>query len=379
MEFGGYLSAKYNNISNCLHCILFKHATWEAYIDGNIINQSIVGGITVSAPSVALKPRIRDNILTESYISLKTIPGGWTGYYGLVEGNTIQVVNPRYGIEVLNSEKQRLYDNTITINQDNELQYGISIYDSHELRVKDNTISSTANFGYNLHGIKTIASDYVHFCCNSISETTTAISFTGFCNPTHLRYTNIYDNSSGLICNEATVLGHQIDNGNLWLGTYSAFPAFHSGGDQEIFGSQFFVEDADPGTPGLDKLPPLWPSSDIDPIWFLGSSGNAASCVTDSDCRSPIFPTHNIEGEDPEDFQIKALDERAATGGYSGEYYSAMLNWQSAKYLYQRINSHPGLLGLDNTIDSFYYASGFENIATLIDVENQLDTAGDFK
>ena len=367
---GSWVRAVNNQVNNGIG-ISIKSAVIDVTIEDNILSNC---AIQVQAPSFALHPSVKNNIITNGSIWVSFSPGGNASGgnlsgFGEVSGNTI-TTSSSAGVRLDQSNNLRVYDNTITIEGTSNFLTGMIINQSHNLRLRNNTIN-TATSVVSVYGIRVIASFNNHYCCNTLNNGLYhGMQFTGICAPSHIKHTNFHDSHYGLYCADGTVLGEQTHNGNLWLGTYgSPFGngARHLGTQQEREDSGFFVE-------GNIPTFPLWPGTNSNPGWFFPSQGNALNCLTDNSCYSPIFPVGLI-GENPDDLLIKNIDIRAATSGYTTSPYSDMLNWETGKYLLRRVNTHPELLGQHTDVDNFYYFSnGISEMDKLVNVENQMES-----
>ena len=281
------------------------------------------------------------------------------------------------GVQVVNSEGVDIVQNTISHLADpvvgNGLGFGIRIEASEDVLVSECTVTEDSNMA--AFGIGINASTDVDYCCNNLNVSNTAMGFSGVCEGTHLNLNNLGKTGDpanfGLDCFAGTILGQQVFNvpgtdlqrhrGNKFVAsTYSLYGARHRATVLELQGSQFFVP---------NQLPPYYPPASgiaaVEPLSFFEAN------ATLEEIQACEFNTECTSGQAPNSV-INANDRNAARGTFSGTSYSEMLNWESAQYLWRKLDRNRNMLGQDIVIDSFYQANHTNSISKLFEVQQEL-------
>jgi len=378
---GPVLLAYENVLTNAVHAGIISEPSWLAQIERNnqLINCSRPDGVALWVSGGNGSLRINNNTIYSDgnqfsgrMVTALNITANNPFDYSEVKDNTIlfSTAIPDWfqtGIKINQSNKQRVYGNTIEIPSNSA---GIWVKDVKNSRFKENSVSWNSNFAdaISRYGVISQMSDLNRYCCNQFFDLDFGLRYDGPCGANDIRHNEVNDGSIGITCTSATVLGEQVHAGNLWNG----FAAQHFGTGFEKQNSKFWIQDGDFSMPGIQKTPPFWPQqpSDADFIDFL--LGTASDCATDNTCLPPFFPEYAGEGE--EDLNpIKPSDVSTSRKIYQGQEYGDMLNWELQRELLIRLKTHEELIGTNTSVDSFYYAIEGSNLDKFTDIEIAID------
>jgi len=215
-----------------------------------------------------------------------------------------------------------------------------------------------------------IAGENNVLCCNSTERSTRGVYFYLGCDNSKLRHTEFGEHFRALFCDAATIIGVQTIAANLWPTVTSpgSQDVEHLGIDMEVTGSEFQIP---PPTAA-----PFWPDNVHTPnataSWFNPLSGTNPVCATDELCESPLM----LLGGGGE--ELTENNRFVAEGGYEHERYGDMLNWQTRRSLYAKLERNPGLLGQDESIDDFYEAASGSTIGDFHAVWEAAKSIGQF-
>ncbi|MEQ1746801.1 MAG: T9SS type A sorting domain-containing protein, partial [Saprospiraceae bacterium] len=252
-------------------------------------------------------------------------------------------------------------DNDVTINlPQNPPQvglgsYGISFEGSDDNYLYGNTVtSSVVQAAIGTLGYGASMSTGNKYCCNTAIGTDAGVSFTGSCQGTKLRQTDLYNHKHCLTLHgNQTVIGHQpvqisgappTTNSNRFYP--SSGTAMHFGGPVIVPQSLFFV--TDPNTPHRPEMvsTPNAPSAE----WFKTNNALADNCLTDALCAPLEYPEGERSGIETSDLALVWHVFDTLTD-------ATMLRWELARDLYARLKTYPEMHGQVALVDSFFSAA----------------------
>ena len=230
---------------------------------------------------------------------------------------------------------------TIDENTTNQFgQFGIRLNHSENNYLYHNTITNSTG----APAFDVIGSAGNRFCCNIAENTKQGIHFIGACGNTELRNTSFTKHTNPVFCEQGTAIGPQINYGNRF--NQASGKATHLGSDGNILNSRFQV---------VDDLVPYYPESiyapnqPIDDPWFI-PEGTEKSCgnshYTECQAPTPLPPVIPVN--------IKDLEKTIAEGGFYGDAYGDMLQWEGEQLLYAKLLEHADLLTADEAVNTFF-------------------------
>ena len=176
------------------------------------------------------------------------------------------------------------------------------------------------------------------FCCNMTYGDRIGTRFLGACGGTEWRHTKIRFHTYSLLCGAGTMISPQFDHANIFES--SSGTAFHGGNNFEILLSQFRV---------LNTVQPHWPvvvdaPAAIQP-WFV-DQGSAPTCEEDGDDPGEPCEDPSTDMYAPDD-DLDEVDRYAARNEINQGQYAPMVEWESKRGLYERMQKYPFLNGQD--------------------------------
>jgi hypothetical protein len=283
--------------------------------------------------------------------------------------NTVNLPGHAHGIQVSGNGNMDLFTNQVNFQglQDevhNAGFIGIAVWNSRLNYLNGNIILSD-NISKHPWGLGSAAHESAIYCCNITHSTFAGFVLSGWCDQSRIRQTTLDNIHTGLSCQNGTVIGAQINAGNLWNAGYANIGAVHGGSQGEINQSLFRVQ--------LPMTDPLWPNQ-RQPLfgWFNPASGSsAADCAVDAECPQVPEPPEYGPGEGGD---IRGSDITLVNGGFSDADYNSMLSYEGGRSLYRRINAYPQMLGQIDVIDNFYYGMAESGLAPLYETDIALAT-----
>ena len=243
------------------------------------------------------------------------------------------------------------------------LTKGIRVKGSDNLSIFYNSVLGESPWFEQRYGFYVEGSQDANLFCNTSSNYDIGFLLGGACNGLNFSRSVIGTHAVGLLVENGTVIGQQQDHkGNTWAGTYSEFAAVNNNvesNDEEIYDDfGFDIE--------LPINSDFWPDSWDTPnssgaLWFKDVDGTSSAC--NPELNSP--PSSNLPAN------ITFADIKTAQGSYSRT-YGDMLDWESGRYLYDKLNEKPDLLGLNTEIDAFYQIQEQGTIGILFNIKNQI-------
>ena len=217
---------------------------------------------------------VTSGILVDDFLDKNSDP---TYSFASIHDNTISIVNGNYGM-YLNYSKELTFQNNII---NTRLASGITMSNSDSNTFILNKIrmsNVTEDEMVGVEGITIYKSIGNKFLCNEIDNFGTAISFTGNCKNSDLKNNKIGLSIFGITYNKNAVSGHQIENGNQFIGPFSEYALSHAGNDSIVSLSLFKI--------GGQAIAPYWPEtvfqdSAIGTKWIESTNG-----INWDDCKS---------------------------------------------------------------------------------------------
>jgi PKD repeat protein len=355
-----------NNVGTAIYCRPSTPGT--TYIAGNTI-RFLNRGIIVNSASPSAIVRIERNPTIEAQpsgstdvIGIRIDPNvGSPGTLKRIALNNLSMRGIQSGITLESATRWELFSNTITY-QPVQRAVGIKLQGAGSHYLNNNTIMG-AGTGNNTIGIDVSAGTNNRICCNTADMMNVGFKFTGTCNGTRLRHSQIKTLHTGLLCETGTQISPQSRAENLWfLSDYPGFAAQHKGSFNNVINSKFFV----PLPPGTG----LWPAPDeIESLaapdeWFVPFGGTPSSCATDAEfCPiSPTIPLVPTLTDDlpPADGNIpppttapgdQSVDAQIAAGTLNdGSFGAAAMQFEGERDLYEKLS----LSGSAGTFSAFY-------------------------
>ncbi len=133
------------------------------------------------------------------------------------------------GIQIYTSGNMRIEYNEMYMTDNNFNLSGIRVSYSHGIDISCNSVHGATNPYTNIDqgAIKILKSSCI-VGCNYVNNTYDGIYFSQPCTPTNLFGNAIYNHQVGLHLDAQAIIGTQLYQGNLWLGTYLQFGALNS-------------------------------------------------------------------------------------------------------------------------------------------------------
>ncbi|MCX6162633.1 MAG: T9SS type A sorting domain-containing protein [Ignavibacteriae bacterium] len=215
-------------------------------------------------------------------------------------------------------------------------------------------------------GIEIAFTTETRYSCNETNETYTGIGFEDDCSGTDFRGNKMRNHSRGLWYNRYATTGYQSYKGNKWLGTsipnYPDTAAVHDG---------FFAADQYYIGPCQNCLPPS-----IKPManWFFNfTTGNDFEC----ELMVPACADYGHEEKKCRysDTILNGADYLIAADSINYIAYNDELYWSQDRYLFDKLNSNPGLLTGNPLMQSFYSLSLNNSVGQFQAVENHTKSA----
>lgn len=292
-------------------------------------------------------------------------------YGAVIEYNEISLHPNAIGIHVSSGFNIGTGFNEITFDdytaESLKLGIGIAHSDSRNCFIIDNTVTA----GQELDNITAFSSDVVpntKLCCNTAVNANYGFAFLGDCRKSQGISHNITDGKTcGLWVGESTVLGLQIDRGNIWNSdSYNLAGACNNSTFDLVRQSLFYVENCT-----SDLWPPtICNQTGCDGPWFWVSDGSSEECNEDSQC-DPLFlsPDRDVQFS-----PIDTGDETASRGLLNSGTYGFALDYESRRHLYERMCIDTSAHNKNSYVDSFYTATQSNNIAKFTNISFEIDT-----
>ncbi|MFZ4474912.1 MAG: NosD domain-containing protein [Saprospiraceae bacterium] len=320
-------------------------------------------GISVSNCLPAAGLRIKFNTIdlhpgsstTREGINLSSCRTGW------VTGNTVlngTGNNNFTGLYLLYCRSLTIYDNDIEDQYTGGYVFGCSdnYFFQNDL-VNDSYSGVLGTTGFNVNN----SSD--RYCFNlTDGQSSNGLYFEGACASTHLNCNTIEDASTGLSLwadpadpTIGTIIGPQLNTGNMWTGTYgSGLGAFNGTTDINLIPLSRFSMPA-------NQIPTWSTGAGQAGSWFGPITGNGSNCFT---CLVPLDPEDDTfpgPGEDPEDGLLNDADIRIAKGEVNGE----GIRWISQQRLYERLMRNEGMANTDTDVQAFFSTTASSTLGQL--------------
>lgn len=157
------------------------------------------------------------------------------------------------------------------IPQFSNIGVGIRLTNSNGNYLYHNTINDADPVFPASTGFHVTTSTLNRFCCNITQGNRIGTRFTGGCQGTEWRVTDMHQHQFSIYCDPGTTIGQQYDYGNLF--NVGSGTAFHGGTTTEVLGSQFRV---------VNMTQPHWPTAVDAPnsmMPFFIQGGYAPSCT----------------------------------------------------------------------------------------------------
>ena len=180
---------------------------------------------------------VTSGILVDDFLDKNSDP---TYSFASIHDNTISIVNGNYGM-YLNYSKELTFQNNII---NTRLASGIAMSNSDSNtfilnKIRMSNVTEDEMIG--IEGITIYKSIDNKFLCNEIDNFYTAISFTGNCKNSDLKNNKIGLSIFGITYNKDAVSGHQIENGNQFIGPFYEYALSHAGNDSIVSLSLFKI------------------------------------------------------------------------------------------------------------------------------------------
>lgn len=325
-------------------------------------------------------------LFSPTAIRLKNMPEASAQIKRVTGNNIVLQAGAAKGIDMKNTGGWWIHGNDIQYaNPNSDFEGGINLSKADNNKIQENTITANGNASDNGKvGIFVEGSEHNKICCNTTENLFTGFQFLGVSDDTKLRYSDIGNHVFGLLCGNpaalglTAIIGDQLQAGNTWNGLYDATGAGHYGGQQNVEGSEFFVE--------LPQALPLWPDNPLSPAkpgeWFRDLPGSTATCVLDpSNC--PPLPL--LAEEDPDGPGGSTGIGRLLTGNElaigRGEYggtgaYSLATQFEGERSLYAKIKRDSSLLGQDSLVDQFFVHASTGVLGAMYEMDRQMVALG---
>ena len=279
-----------------------------------------------------------------------------------VKNNIINLFGVFRGINLNSCQEIQVVNNTVTQNEFvNEYEL-LTVDGSIHCDFYDNNLtgfpSSKGNNSLGI-GIDVFNGYENNYCCNRILHINKGMNFLGTCNYSDLAGTTFGGQQEvGLNIQSGTIIGVQDKRGNLWPGIYSSgFGAIHESLDLiEVFQSRFIVNvNATGGAPLLPYF------SSVYSDWFSAESfGKSHDCLKAPECGNLLQLNLKIQSEDI--YIAKGLPKS----------FRPAVRWHMERSLFDKLEKHPELLGLNSIIDIFYQEKVNSNINNFNQVEKEI-------
>jgi len=291
---------------------------------------------------------------------------------GFIYDNTLNIDNGCDGINLNVCFGQVVHYNHIFYSKYNQnvsavVGRGIALRASDNNYIESNTVESRISSEEVSVGISTGISEGNVICCNVVNTAKSCYAFSG--NSDHTKYsgnTSRGNYSNGLRIVRGSYIGAQPEqqgapnprsSRNKWYGP-SGLDAKNENGPLGLTDRSHIY--------GFSCQEPYWPLQ-IDPIqscpaninsWFISSTVlGTGSCESIPECEIPNYPYNGI----PDDY-LTNTDVEMAQGLFGSFVNGPELQWDGSNYLFNKILSHTNLIGVNTSIDSFYYANLQSNI-----------------
>ncbi|MBK9106915.1 MAG: T9SS type A sorting domain-containing protein [Saprospiraceae bacterium] len=344
-------------------------------------------GIEVEFPLSLIAPLISYNIIstdgttptpTGSFmigILFQTLGARSLG--SVISWNELYLHSKSNGIDIRDCVNIGVGYNIVTYNDDSETTYsgvGIIHNDSRDGFVIENDVIASSGFN-KIVGFHSINTGNTRFCCNYTSGTDYGFNFVGPCRRTNgFGHNEIRGLSAGLRLAISSIIGNQVNKGNLWNGSfptanYYKGAAVNTGNQTEIRSSRFYVEDCD------DPLwpPSIYPSQNCDESatnWFRFYEATSVECNEDNICDAEFLdPDRELVFAD-----IDEGDEYLARGQMASGDYGFSLDYEGRRQLLERLRLDAGAHNQNSYVDSFYSASTGSSYAALMEIAFDIDT-----
>lgn len=224
-------------------------------------------------------------------------------YYNGITADYPNDPSSAFGIDLqeqYSSGQWKIYDNGITVQNaasgirlnsgvgatinDNQVEFasyapynsnGIYFGGSRNANVYGNNLFGGSSPAYNYRsGMYAVNTTGSTFRCNSTSSSEMGFNFVGECRPTTLRGNSFRSHNYGLLLNNATFIGTQTNQGNIWEGPFNALGAQHLDPYSNNVNQSRFET--------VSPNPPIFPTNNF-PGWF-----NAYTVGTDYSCSSGL-------------------------------------------------------------------------------------------
>ncbi|MCF8252739.1 MAG: hypothetical protein K9J37_22720, partial [Saprospiraceae bacterium] len=345
-----------NTVTTNLHGFNLYGSTKGALIQGNtVVNDpampSSTHSIVILQGSNGTSPhRVLNNTLTprKDAISLQNLNGKL-----VVQGNVISLnstLSSPYGVfGYYLSGPTTISDNIITKSSGiNNSGAGIVMATCKNSQITTNTISGAVGARLSA-GIISSDSPLQLFCCNNITQTKIGTVLGGASNDT--RFANSIFGAHEVGLQVGGQISPQPNYGNTWVGASSSlWDAQYLGSNQNISNSLFTTDHALIPN-GYSKI--KVPTGAMPSQWFV-FQGTDPTCGSQVNCGVTPFP---LVGDSPNDFNGNVLtgaDLSALTPPTSNYTMDQVLNWNTQRYLYQKLTTHTGLVSWSAAVTAFY-------------------------
>lgn len=346
-----------NNVNTNLQGFYLYGSTKGANIEGNtVVNNPAMPtsthSIVILQSNNGTSPhRVLNNTLTPSKdaISLQNLNGKL-----VVQDNFISLnsnLSSPYGIfGAYLSGPTTISDNTITKTAGTTNNgSGIVLINSKNAQIANNNIAGTAAARM-ITGISSYDSPLQLFCCNDITQTQTGTILSGASNDTRFANTIFGTHDIGLQVQYGQI-SPQPNHGNTWLGANAAVWDARYLGNIAFITSSLFTTNPMLVPNGYTKINVPAGASPSDWFWFQGTD---PTCNSQINCGVPPFP---LAEESPNDFNGNVLtnaDISALTPTTNTYALDQVLYWNTQRYLYQKLRTHPDLINWSAAVTAFY-------------------------
>ncbi|MGK0232583.1 MAG: hypothetical protein ACI9P9_000675 [Patescibacteria group bacterium] len=296
----------------------------------------------------------------------------------VIEDNIIFLNNTLFGVLLNATEQVRVFNNTVNdvipvTGFLGQFSAGININAGFENRIRDNTING-AGINSTMKGMRITSSMGTVFCCNTITNTKHGVFFSGECDDTKLRVTDVHEvetEGTGLFLHTSATLGDQTEldqdlgillYGNIFSNQDGSVNsgATHEGVTEfQVNQSQFPINP----TSFPETVP--FPINSVSNQWFfIEQTGTTLTCASFPDCNIEIL------GLLPPGGGVDDRDIKTATGNNNFGIYSDGIQWEAARHLYRKMDNYTFLQQQNSSVDSFYSANQTSILGKMNEVQN---------
>lgn len=391
VSYLGSLEAKDNIIYNTSYGIYCDKlaSLLSVNIKDNQINGFNAFGIRISNPIKYNSINVIHNIISSSFtpltISCTNSAINFTNVIAqkkaIIENNQITNIASVDGIRLEHCVNIGVHENTISFSNPyliQNTQDGIEINTCRYIFVYHNTINGSGINTATGSAFEQLSSSQVTLCCNISDNIKYGFNFKGGNDPTLLKANNMYLHYNGVRIENGSEISRQYYLGNKW--NVASQVSYHYNAVNlnvnqiAITNSQFRINSC---------TLPLWPTN-VFPIqvcvtsnldnWFYKVNNVNQTCPNISDCvpndSLSFLPGGGIPIDD--NFGYRGLelnrDEETAIRSDIG----TVLEREAKHDLMLKLVAYPDQIGINSSIDSFYYSSLSENIFKLTNIEYQL-------